>query len=69
MTNAKSLTLQELDEIDKALERGETPSVEDCIQLVRDIRAVRHQLGRLFHSRGSEQVDAEKRLLVWLERQ
>ena len=68
MTNAKSLTLQELDEIDKALERGETPSVEDCIQLVRDIRAVRHQLGRLFHSRGPEQVDAERRLLIWLER-
>jgi len=68
MMNAKSLTLQELDEIDKALERGETPSVEDCIQLVRDIRAVRHQLGRLFHSRGSEQVDAERRLLIWLER-
>ncbi len=68
MTNANPLTLQELHEIDEALERGETPSVEDCAQLVREIRAVRHQLGRLFHSRGSEQVDAEKRLLVWLER-
>ena len=68
MTNAKSLTPQELLELDEALERGETPSIEDCAQLVKEIRAVRHQLGRLFHSRGSEQVDAEKRLLIWLER-
>ncbi len=68
MTNANPLTLQELHKIDEALEHGKTPSVEDCGRLVREIRAVRHQLGRLFHSRGSEQVDAEKRLLVWLER-
>lgn len=68
MMNVNPLTLQELHEIDEALERGETPSVEDCGRLVKEIRAVRHQLGRLFHSRGSEQADAEKRLLIWLER-
>ncbi len=68
MTNVNPLTLHELHEIDEALKRGEAPSVEDCGRLVREIRAVRHQLGRLFHSRGSEQVDAEKRLLIWLER-